>query len=234
MYQVQAPDLSRPHDLSRIEKMRGDKLSADNLSAVGGDNLSDRADKSGKTDGAGADKSGSGEQTTCLPEVVKGTYPSNYEGPKEVTACAETSSAPTTGPAVEAAHVHSVECECHPNPFRPRIDGVMDESYTRVLVPLVGSAARPFALTDGLLIRLARDYPGVDAQQTARNIRNWCLDHPRRRKTPGGVAGFVTAWFIREQNRASRGAPPSRAGAATTRTAQNVAAAAAFARGDGP
>ena len=206
-YQVQCPDLPKLDDASRAEILRGVKLSGDNLS---GDNLSNRPDKSGENLSNRPDKSGIPDPTSCRPEVPKEVTPVTAEDPQEGTACTERSSAPPDPPTVGIGHVHvhNPECGCHPNPRRPTIQGMPDDSAPVVLVPLVGSEGRPFAITEALLAELGRTYPGVDAPQAARNIRQYALTHPRKRKTPAGIAAHIAYWFGREQNSAGRRAGP--------------------------
>jgi hypothetical protein len=44
-------------------------------------------------------------------------------------------------------------------------------------------------------------YPNVDVPQQLRNMRQWCLAKPKRRKTQRGVLAFVVGWLAREQDR---------------------------------
>ena len=44
-------------------------------------------------------------------------------------------------------------------------------------------------------------YPSVDVPATLREIRQWCIDNPTRRKTANGMHAFVSRWLAREQNR---------------------------------
>lgn len=52
-------------------------------------------------------------------------------------------------------------------------------------------------------------YPAVDVMQELRNMRGWCLDNPRNRKTRTGVKRFIGGWLQAEQNR-GRARPPSK------------------------
>lgn len=49
-------------------------------------------------------------------------------------------------------------------------------------------------------------YPAVDVPQQLRNMREWCLSNPTKRKTPRGVRTFITGWLAREQDRSRAGA----------------------------
>lgn len=61
-----------------------------------------------------------------------------------------------------------------------------------------------FEVRKSFVDELDRLYPAVEATQTLREIRGWCLGNPRRTKTRRGVRGFITSWFGREQDKASR------------------------------
>ena len=44
-------------------------------------------------------------------------------------------------------------------------------------------------------------YPAVDIVQCLRNIREWNLSNPKKRKTLRGVRGHITSWMARDQDR---------------------------------
>lgn len=43
-------------------------------------------------------------------------------------------------------------------------------------------------------------YPAVDVPQTLKEIRQWLVDNPSRRKTAKGMHAFVNRWLTKEQN----------------------------------
>lgn len=47
-------------------------------------------------------------------------------------------------------------------------------------------------------------YPAVDVIQQLREMREWCLNNPAKRKTARGVRGFITRWLAKEQDRGGR------------------------------
>ena len=47
-------------------------------------------------------------------------------------------------------------------------------------------------------------YPAVDVIQQLREMREWCINNPAKRKTPKGVRGFITRWLAKEQDRSGR------------------------------
>ena len=44
-------------------------------------------------------------------------------------------------------------------------------------------------------------YPAVDVIQQLREMREWCLNNPAKRKTAKGVRSFITRWLAKEQDR---------------------------------
>jgi hypothetical protein len=44
-------------------------------------------------------------------------------------------------------------------------------------------------------------YPGLDVEQTLRNIRQWNIANPTKRKTEKGIMRHVTSWLMREQDK---------------------------------
>lgn len=55
-------------------------------------------------------------------------------------------------------------------------------------------------LTLKKLSEYENSFPGVDVMQECRVARQWCIDNPIRRKTPSGMARFLTSWMTRKQN----------------------------------
>lgn len=75
-----------------------------------------------------------------------------------------------------------------------------------------GALVEKFALNDGsefevheaIVAELERLYPAVDAKQTLREIRGWCIANSGLRKTRRGAMRFLFGWFEREQNKPMR------------------------------
>ena len=44
-------------------------------------------------------------------------------------------------------------------------------------------------------------YPAVNVIQQLREMREWCLNNPAKRKTARGVRSFITRWLAKEQDR---------------------------------
>lgn len=45
-------------------------------------------------------------------------------------------------------------------------------------------------------------YPAVDVPQEIRKMIGWLEGHPKNRKTPSGIVGFITNWLARAQDKA--------------------------------
>ncbi|MCD8208278.1 MAG: phage replisome organizer N-terminal domain-containing protein [Bacteroidales bacterium] len=53
-------------------------------------------------------------------------------------------------------------------------------------------------------------YPALDIMQTMRNIKGWCINNPKNRKTKKGVRRFVNAWMARDQDKAKKPQPTAK------------------------
>jgi len=68
------------------------------------------------------------------------------------------------------------------------------------MIPLKGGG--DYVVLKAWFDELERLYPAVDAVQTFREIRAWCIANPARCKTARGVRRFINQWFASEQRRA--------------------------------
>ena len=48
-------------------------------------------------------------------------------------------------------------------------------------------------------------YPAVNVLQQLKEMREWCLNNPAKRKTARGVRSFITRWLAKEQDRGGKG-----------------------------
>jgi len=83
---------------------------------------------------------------------------------------------------------------------KPALELIEDKVVEKI--PLCNKTE--FEVRQSFVAELDRLYPAVDAVQTLREIRGWCIGNPRRTKTARGVKAFITAWFTREQDKQSR------------------------------
>ncbi|MCX8018778.1 MAG: hypothetical protein N2690_12910, partial [Rhodocyclaceae bacterium] len=71
-----------------------------------------------------------------------------------------------------------------------------------ISLPLVDGSE--FGITAEQAEEWSSAYPAVDVPQQLRQMRQWLLANPRRRKTRRGILAFVVSWLAREQDRGAR------------------------------
>lgn len=64
-----------------------------------------------------------------------------------------------------------------------------------------------FGITHSQILEWSSAYPAVDVEQQIRNMRQWCLANPSRRKTRRGIKAFVVSWLSKEQDKGGRPIP---------------------------
>jgi len=70
----------------------------------------------------------------------------------------------------------------------------------KITIPLK-NGSDDFKVTSEYLVELAKAFPGVDIHQEMREIREWNLSNPTRRKTKAGIRRHIAAWMSNEQQR---------------------------------
>lgn len=55
-------------------------------------------------------------------------------------------------------------------------------------------------LTEAKLAEYRESFPDFDVLTEFRKARQWCKDSPTKRKTPGGMAAFLTRWLSKANN----------------------------------
>lgn len=78
---------------------------------------------------------------------------------------------------------------------------------------VVGNGGREWPLLQSKLDEYKQSFPAVDIMAQCRIARQWCIDHPRDRKTPGGMPAFLSRWLTKEQNRGHAPGPGNAAAA---------------------
>ena len=66
-------------------------------------------------------------------------------------------------------------------------------------IPLISGEEHPIYKHD--VEEWVLTYPAVNILQQLRNMRQWCLSNPTRKKTKRGVRRFITGWLERKQNK---------------------------------
>jgi uncharacterized protein YdaU (DUF1376 family) len=109
-----------------------------------------------------------------------------------------------------------------PAPAR-RATGAAQGAEALLIFPTVRgkrSGASEWRFTEAVATELREGFPDLDVLAEARRARAWILAKPDRRKTAGGMMGFLVGWLGRSQNRggariATATASPGRARFAT-------------------
>jgi hypothetical protein len=119
----------------------------------------------------------------------------------------------------DCEHLQTNENKCLRNPIQS--ESISEsESESECTAPDEADAVLSLPLNDGTdypvyesdIAEWEALYPAVDISQELRNMRGWCLDNPKKRKTKAGIRRFIGGWLAREQNRGgnrSRGRPQS-------------------------
>ena len=68
-----------------------------------------------------------------------------------------------------------------------------------ISIPMLNKQEFPIFLQD--IDEWREAYPAVDILMSLRNMRQWCISNPRKRKTERGMRRFITGWLERIQNR---------------------------------
>jgi hypothetical protein len=87
---------------------------------------------------------------------------------------------------------------------QPDITSPTQEAQPPVIeIPLVCKKTGPlveFGVTQAMVDDWAESYPGVDIMQSLREIRQWNLANPIKRKTKSGIMHHITSWLAKAQN----------------------------------
>ena len=75
--------------------------------------------------------------------------------------------------------------------------------------PTKGKGGATWTLPLAKLHEYREAFPGVNVELEIRRARQWCRDHPTKRKTTTGMLGFLTRWLGKEQNAGRNGKPDS-------------------------
>lgn len=79
----------------------------------------------------------------------------------------------------------------------PQSDSTLDAPV--ITIPLVDKTEHPVSLVQ--LDEWTAAYPAVDVMQQLRNMRQWCLGNPAKRKTSRGVNAFIVRWLSDKQDK---------------------------------
>ena len=71
-----------------------------------------------------------------------------------------------------------------------------------ISLPVIGSDGAQADIDGACVTEWQAAYPGIDAMQELRHMRQWLIANPTRRKTARGLSRFVVNWLGRAQDRA--------------------------------
>jgi hypothetical protein len=84
--------------------------------------------------------------------------------------------------------------------------------------PCAGTGEKSWHLRASKAAEYRASFPGIDLDAELRKARQWAIDNPTKRKTPGGMTRFLGRWLGNAQDEAgSRSRGPPRAQPAPTR-----------------
>ena len=99
------------------------------------------------------------------------------------------------------------ESESNPNPeseSNPKEGGGEPQTASPPVVSIPLNDGTEYPVSQEQCQEWAGVYPAVDVIQQLREMREWCLNNPAKRKTARGVRGFITRWLAKEQDRGGR------------------------------
>ena len=96
--------------------------------------------------------------------------------------------------------------ESNPNPnpeseSNPKEGGGEPQAASPPVVSIPLNDGTEFSVSQEQCQEWAGVYPAVNVIQQLREMREWCLNNPAKRKTARGVRGFITRWLAKEQDR---------------------------------
>lgn len=98
------------------------------------------------------------------------------------------------------------ESESNPNPesefeSNPKEGGGEPQAASPPVVSIPLNDGTEFPVSQEQCQEWAGVYPAVNVIQQLREMREWCLNNPAKRKTARGVRSFITRWLAKEQDR---------------------------------
>ena len=84
--------------------------------------------------------------------------------------------------------------------------------FIRLPLASYGKDGAVASVTEAQIETWEKSYPGVDVRQQLRNMEQWLVHNPTRRKTPRGIGRFITGWLSKAQDRGPGGGGPGRGG----------------------
>ena len=76
-----------------------------------------------------------------------------------------------------------------------------------MLFPVAAKDHPGWPLYQSKIDEYRQSFPGVNLEAQLRKARQWCIDNPAKRKTPGGMLRFLNTWLSKAQDESDRVGP---------------------------
>ncbi len=159
------------------------------------------------------------EEKAMLEVKENGTYTisSNPGGtndsPKSVTCQAHDSQMSVTRPADERqisdnryteVSVGKERLDKFRSEEKNEAEASLEKSEEETFITLTLNDKSEYTVTTKDVEEYKELYPAADVEQALRNMKGWCDENPRNRKTQAGIKRFIGSWLRKEQDRGPR------------------------------
>lgn len=94
-----------------------------------------------------------------------------------------------------------IQSESNPNRESNSMPDAPSASDRKSVITLILNDKTAFPIYQDQVDSWVQLYPAVDIMQELRNMKGWCENNPKKRKTKSGILRFVNGWLSREQNK---------------------------------
>ena len=94
-----------------------------------------------------------------------------------------------------------IQSESNPNRESNSMPDALSASDRKSVITLILNDKTEFPIYQDQVDSWVQLYPAVDIMQKLRNMKGWCENNPKKRKTKSGILRFVNGWLSREQNK---------------------------------
>lgn len=94
-----------------------------------------------------------------------------------------------------------IQSESNPNRESNSMPDALSASDRKSVITLILNDKTEVPIYQDQVDSWVQLYPAVDIMQELRNMKGWCENNPKKRKTKSGILRFVNGWLSREQNK---------------------------------
>ena len=94
-----------------------------------------------------------------------------------------------------------IQSESNPNRESNSMPDALSASDRKSVITLILNDKTEFPIYQDQVDSWVQLYPAVYIMQELRNMKGWCENNPKKRKTKSGILRFVNGWLSREQNK---------------------------------